>query len=52
MAYYDSFTKKPRDKREDLRDDTFTRRPARDSRNGQERTGHAGFCEQAGTSGI
>ena len=39
MAYYDSFTKKPRDKREDLRDDTFTRRPARDSRNGQERAG-------------
>ena len=34
MAYYDSFTRKPRDKRQDLRDDTETKRPARD-RNGR-----------------
>ena len=32
MAYYDRFTKKPADKREDLRDDTETRRPMRDGR--------------------
>lgn len=30
MAYYDSFTKKPRSKRDDWRDDELTRRPARD----------------------
>ena len=30
MAYYDSFTKKPRDKRQDLRNDEETRRPLRD----------------------
>ena len=30
MAYYDQFTKKPVNKREDLRDDELTRRPARD----------------------
>ena len=30
MAYYDQFTKKPFNKREDLRDDENTRRPARD----------------------
>ncbi len=34
MAYYDSFTKKPRDKRQDLRDDADTRRPARDMKRG------------------
>ena len=32
MPYYDRFTNKPRDKREDLRDDEQTRRPARDGR--------------------
>jgi len=30
MAYYDSFTKKPQNKRDDWRDDEMTRRPARD----------------------
>ena len=30
MAYYDQFTKKPRSKRDDWRDDELTRRPARD----------------------
>ena len=30
MAYYDSFTKKPRSKRDDWRDDELTRRPERD----------------------
>ena len=30
MAYYDSFTKKPQNKRDDWRDDELTRRPARD----------------------
>ena len=30
MAYYEQFTKKPVNKREDLRDDELTRRPARD----------------------
>ena len=30
MAYYDQFTKKPRSKRDDWRDDALTRRPARD----------------------
>ncbi|MBR5288505.1 MAG: hypothetical protein IKU34_07955, partial [Clostridia bacterium] len=30
MAYYDQFTKKPVNKREDFRDDEMTRRPARD----------------------
>ena len=30
MAYYDNFTKKPRDKRQDMRDDVETHRPARD----------------------
>ena len=30
MAYYDNFTKKPRDKRQDLRNDEETRRPAGD----------------------
>ena len=31
MAYYDQFTKKPRSKRDDWRDDELTRRPARDA---------------------
>ena len=31
MAYYDHFTQKPRSKRDDLRDDELTRRPARDA---------------------
>ncbi len=30
MAYYDNFTKKPQNKRDDWRDDADTRRPARD----------------------
>ena len=30
MAYYDQFSKKPRSKRDDWRDDELTRRPARD----------------------
>jgi len=30
MAYYDQFTKKPRSKRDDWRDDALTRRPERD----------------------
>ena len=30
MPYYDSFTKKPQNKRDDWRDDEMTRRPARD----------------------
>ena len=30
MAYYDSFTKKPQNKRDNWRDDEMTRRPARD----------------------
>ena len=30
MAYYDNFTKKPQNKRDDWRDDEMTRRPARD----------------------
>lgn len=30
MAYYDSFTKKPQNRRDDWRDDELTRRPARD----------------------
>ena len=32
MAYFDRFTKKPANPRDDLRDDTQTRRPARDGR--------------------
>ena len=31
MAYYDQFTKRPRSKRDDWRDDEMTRRPARDA---------------------
>ena len=31
MAYYDQFTKRPRSKRDDWRDDEQTRRPARDA---------------------
>ena len=30
MAYYDQFTKKPRSKRDDWRDDELTQRPERD----------------------
>ena len=34
MAYYDQFTKKPRSKRDDWRDDELTRRPQRDEGRG------------------
>ena len=45
MAYYDRFTKKPANKREDLRDDTKTQRPMRDGRPPLPEQGQSRFAQ-------
>ncbi len=46
MAYYDQFTKKPQSKRDDLRDDELTRRPARDGGRAAQTEGRKPYGER------